>query len=95
LRDQEIFAQSKGATVFILATACSSLASRRPPAEPGTQEDESPNIASDSLGAEVEMKPTLGAFVDAFIQTSQSERVDSLTQFLHPELFFSIKVLSI
>jgi hypothetical protein len=88
LRDQEIFVQSKGATVFILATTGSSLASQRPPVEPGTREDESPNIAGDSLGAEVQMKPTLGAFVDAFIQTSQSERVDSLTQFFAPRALF-------
>jgi hypothetical protein len=88
LRDQEIFAQSKGATVFILATTGSSLASQRPPVEPRTREDESPNIAGDSLGAEVQMKPTLGAFVDAFIQTSQSERVDSLTQFFAPRALF-------
>ena len=86
LRDQQIFAQSKDATVLILApketrsesqqTAKSQPAPDEPPAEVSV----GPNTEL------VSMRPTLQAFVEAFIQSGASDRLDSVMQFYAPKV---------
>ena len=86
LRDQQIFAQSKDATVLILApketrAASEQIAKSQPsPDEPSSEIFVGPNTEP------VTMKPTLLAFVEAFIQSGASDRLDSVMQFYAPEV---------
>ena len=86
LRDQQIFAQSKDATVLILApketrpenqqTAKSQPSPVEPPAE----------VSAGPATEPVTMRPTLLAFVEAFIQSGGSDRLDSVMQFYAPKV---------
>ena len=78
LRDQQIFAQSKDATVLILAPKETRAAPS--PDEPSSEVFAEPNTEP------VTMKPTLQAFVEAFIQSGASDRLDSAMQFYAPEV---------
>ena len=86
LRDQEIFAHSKDATVLILAPKKAQSAGRSidrsqsPPNEPSSEIFGRPNTEP------VTMKPTLLAFVEAFIQSGASDRLDSAMQFYAPNV---------
>jgi Trypsin-like peptidase domain len=81
LRDQEIFAQSKDATVLILSPRKVQTAeqppsgSQSPPNEPSAEFWSGPNTRP------VAMKPSLLAFVQAFIQSGASDRLESAMQF--------------
>ena len=86
LRDQQIFAQSKDATVLILVpqetrAASQQIAKSQPsPDAPSSEAFVGPNMQP------VTMKPTLQAFVEAFIQSGASDRLDSVMQFYAPEV---------
>ena len=86
LRDQEIFAQSKDATVLIMAPkrfqSAPPSASRSP-----SSPDESPSeIFGGPNTQPVAMKPSLLAFVQAFIQSGASDRLESAMQFYAPKV---------
>ena len=78
LRDQQVFAQSKDATVLILEPKETRAAPS--PDEPSSEVFAKPNTEP------VTMKPTLQAFVEAFIQSGASDRLDSTMQFYAPEV---------
>jgi Trypsin-like peptidase domain len=86
LRDQEIFAQSKDATVLVLAPKVTGAASQQitksqgPPDEPSSEISHGPNVDVAT------MKPSLRAFVEAFIQSLASDRLDSVMQFYAPKV---------
>jgi Trypsin-like peptidase domain len=86
LRDQEIFAQSKDATVLILvpkkAQAAEQPADRSQPL-PGESPTE---IFAGKNTQPIAMKPSLLAFVQAFIQSGASDRVESAMQFFAPSV---------
>lgn len=82
LRNQEIFAQSKDATVLILVPNKAQTVLRSQPAQNG--------LPSDLFGGmntpPVAMKPSLLAFVEAFIQSGASDRLESAMQFYAPKV---------
>jgi Trypsin-like peptidase domain len=85
LRDQEIFSESKDATVLILAPkkGPDEQASRPqglPWNAPPTAAPNGPNPEA------VAMKPSLLAFVQAFVQSGASDRVDGAMQFYAPNV---------
>jgi hypothetical protein len=86
LRDQEIFAQSRDATVLILAPRrfqTGPPSASRSPSSP----DESPSEIFDGPNTQpVAMKPSLLAFVQAFIQSGASDRLESAMQFYAPNV---------
>src|SRR6202035_2033404 len=80
LRDQEIFAESKDATVLILAPKKVQTAGQSAgPAQP-SQNELSPEIFGGKNTQPVAMKPSLLAFVQAFIQSGASDRLESAMQ---------------
>jgi len=85
LRDQEIFSESKDATVLILAPkkGPDEQASRPqglPWNAPPTAAPNGPNPEA------IAMKPSLLAFVQAFVQSGASDRVDAAMQFYAPNV---------
>jgi len=86
LRDQEIFAQSKDATVLILVPRKVQTAGQSAsPAQPSPNEL-SPEIFGGKNRQPVAMKPSLLAFVQAFIQSGASDRLESAMQFYAPKV---------
>jgi Trypsin-like peptidase domain len=83
LPDQQIFAQSKDATVLILASKETRAAS---PQTAKTPDEPSSAVLAEPRTEPVTMKPTLQAFVEAFIQSGGSNRLDSVMQFYAPEV---------
>jgi hypothetical protein len=83
LRDQEIFAQSKDATVLIMAPKRFQIAgqpSSRPQTGPSSE------IFGGQNAQPVAMKPSLLAFVQAFIQSAASDHLESAMQFYAPKV---------
>jgi hypothetical protein len=81
LRDQEIFAQSKDATVLILSPKKIQTAEQTPSRSRSPQNEPSSEFWSGQRTRPVAMKPSLLAFVQAFIQSGASDRLDSIMQF--------------
>jgi hypothetical protein len=86
LRDQQIFAESKDATVLILAPkkvqATSQTVSRSQP----SQSDAPSDLFGGTNRQPVAMRPSLLAFVQAFIQSAASDRLESAMQFYAPKV---------
>ena len=81
LRDQEIFAQSKDATVLILSPKKTQTAEEISGRPQSPQNAPSSEFLSGQRTRPVAMKPSLLAFVQAFIQSGASDRLDSIMQF--------------
>jgi Trypsin-like peptidase domain len=79
LRNQDIFAQSKDATVLILAPKQPDFAGSLP-----ARNTPSSDIFPDRNSAPIKMKPTLQAFIAAFSQSGASDHLDSAMQFYAP-----------
>jgi len=79
LRNQDIFSQSKDATVLILAPKQPDFVSS-PPARNNPLSETFPDRNSEPI----KMKPTLQAFIAAFIQSGASDHLDSAMQFYAP-----------
>src|ERR1700722_6296997 len=86
LRDQEIFAESKDATVLILAPKKVQTAGQSAGPSQPSQSKLSPEIFGGKSTQPVAMKPSLLAFVHAFIQSGASDRLDSAMQFYAPKV---------
>jgi hypothetical protein len=86
LRDQQIFAQSKDATVLILAPKETRAASQQTAKSQPSPDEPSLEVLAEPKTEPVTMKPTLLAFVEAFIQSGASGRLDSVMQFYAPEV---------
>jgi S1-C subfamily serine protease len=86
LRDQEIFAESKDATVLILAPKKVQTAGPSTGPVQSSQSKLSPEIFGGKSTQPVAMKPSLLAFVQAFIQSGASDRLDSAMQFYAPKV---------
>jgi Trypsin-like peptidase domain len=84
MRNQEIFSQSKDATVLILAPKQPGFAGGAPAKLPPLQDSPSSEIFPDRASEPIPMKPTLQAFISAFIQSGASDRLDSAMQFYAP-----------
>jgi hypothetical protein len=93
LRDQEIFAQSKEATVLILAPKEGHAAGQPTAQSPSSRNEPSPEIFGGRNTEPATMKPTLQAFVEAFIQSGASDRLDSTMQFYAPKVHYYDKGL--
>jgi hypothetical protein len=87
LRDQEIFSESKDATVLILAPKKVQTVDQQasgPQLSPANGFPPAvPNAPNSDI---VAMKPSLLAFVQAFVQSGASDRVDSVMQFYAPNV---------
>src|ERR1700737_3645733 len=88
LRTQEIFAQSKDATVLILAPKQPDFVSRQPPRPQPSENDSSSAVFPDQSSEPIPMKPTLQAFISAFIQSGSSDHLDSVMQFYAPTVSY-------
>jgi hypothetical protein len=86
LPDQQIFAQSKDATVLILASKETRAASQQTAKTQPSPDEPSSEVLAEPKTEPVTMKPTLQAFVEAFIQSGGSNRLDSVMQFYAPEV---------
>jgi S1-C subfamily serine protease len=80
LRDQEIFAQSKDATVLILSPEKVQTAEQASRSQSSRDQPSSEFLGRQSTRP-VAMKPSLLAFVQAFIQSGASDRLESVMQF--------------
>jgi hypothetical protein len=89
LKDQEIFAESKAATVLILAPK-----NVQPPNQQAAVPLELPSnglplaAPNEPTSELVAMKPSLLAFLQAFVQSGASDRVDSVMQFYAPNVHY-------
>jgi hypothetical protein len=81
MRDQEIFAQSKDATVLILSPKKVQTVEQAPSRSQSPQNEPSPEFLGGQSNRPVTMKPSLLAFVQAFIQSGASDRLESVMQF--------------
>jgi Trypsin-like peptidase domain len=81
MRDQEIFAQSKDATVLILSPKKVQTAEQTPGRSQSPQNEPSSEFLGGQSTRPVTMKPSLLAFVQAFIQSGTSDRLESVMQF--------------
>jgi hypothetical protein len=82
LRDQDIFAQSKDATVLILAPKKVETANRSL-----SPQNESPSeVLTGPNTQPVAMKPSLLAFIQAFVQSRASNHLESAMQFYAPKV---------
>src|SRR5262249_41295987 len=79
MRNQDIFSQSKDATVLILAPKQADFVST-PPA----RNNPSSEVFPDRNAEPIKMKPTLEAFIAAFIQSGASDHLDSAMHFYDP-----------
>ena len=86
LPDQQIFAQSKDATVLVLAPKDTHAESRPTAKSQPVPEEPSAEMFGSPNKEPVTMKPTLLAFVEAFIQSGPSARLDSVMQFYAPKV---------
>src|SRR6202047_1315201 len=86
LRDQEIFAESKDATVLILAPKKIQPAAPQANRSPSEQNEPPSEIFGGTNTQPVAMKPSLLAFVQAFIQSGASDRLESAMQFYAPNV---------
>jgi len=87
LKDQEIFSESKDATVLILAPKNVYLPNGQAAAPPGLPSNEPPPAAPNKPTSEqITMKPTLLAFLQAFVQSRASDPVNSAMQFYAPNV---------
>ena len=93
LRDQEIFAQSKDATVLILAPKKIQPAAPQANRSPSEQSEPPSEIFGGTNTHPVAMKPSLLAFVQAFIQSGASDRLESAMQFYAPNVNYYDKGL--
>jgi len=84
MRNQEIFSRSKDATVLILAPKQPDFAGSAPAKLSSLQDSPSSEIFRDRASEPIPMKPTLQAFIAAFIQSGASDRLDSAMQFYAP-----------
>jgi S1-C subfamily serine protease len=84
MRDQEIFAQSKDATVLILSPKKVQTAEQSPGQSQSSQKEPSSEFLGGQSTRPVTMKPSLLAFVQAFIQSGASNRPESVMQFYAP-----------
>jgi hypothetical protein len=84
LRDQEIFAQSKDATVLILAPKKVQLGGQSAGRSQSPQNEPPSEISGGPKTEPVSMKPSLLAFVQAFIQSGASDRLETVMQFYAP-----------
>jgi hypothetical protein len=81
LRDQEIFVQSKDATVLILSPKKFQIAEQTPSRSQSPQNEPSSELLGGQDTRPVAMKPSLLAFVQAFVQSGASDRLESAMQF--------------
>jgi hypothetical protein len=86
LRDQEIFAQSKDATVLILAPKKIQPETQQADRSPPAQNESPAEIFAGPNTQPVALKPSLLAFVQAFIQSGASDRLESTMQFYGPKV---------
>jgi hypothetical protein len=86
LRDQEIFAESKEATVLILAPKKVQAAGQLVTQSQSPRNESPPDIFGGKSTQSVAMKPSLLAFVQAFIQSGSSDRLESAMQFYAPKV---------
>ena len=86
LRDQEIFAQSKDATVLILAPKKAQTEGQSANRSQSPQNGLSLRVFGGTNTQPVAMKPSLLAFVQAFIQSGASDRLESVMQFYAPKV---------
>ena len=86
LRDQQIFAQSKDATVLILAPKETHAESQQTAKSQPSPDEPSSEVFAMPNKEVVTMKPTLLAFVEAFIQSGASDQLDSVMQFYAPKV---------
>jgi trypsin-like peptidase len=86
LKNQEIFSKSKDATVLIMAPKQSDFAGGETPRSPSLQDNPSSEIFPSRNREPIAMKPTLQAFIAAFIQSGASDRLDSAMQFYAPAI---------
>jgi hypothetical protein len=84
LRNQDIFSQSKDATVLILAPKPPDFVSSPPAKSQPSRNNPSSEIFPDQNSEPIKMKPTLQAFIAAFIQSGASDHLDSAMQFYAP-----------
>jgi hypothetical protein len=81
MRDQEIFAESKDATVLILSPKKSRAAEQTPSRSQSPQNEPSSEFLDGQSARPFALKPSLLAFVQAFIQSGASDRLESVKQF--------------
>jgi hypothetical protein len=86
LRDQEIFAQSRDATVLIMAPKRFQTAPQSASRSPSSPDESPSEIFGGPNTQPVAMKPSLLAFVQAFIQSGASDRLESAMQFYAPNV---------
>jgi hypothetical protein len=86
LRDQEIFAQSKDATVLILAPKKIQPGAQQADRSPALKNEPPTELFGGPNTQPVAMKPSLLAFVQAFIQSGASDRLESTMQFYAPNV---------
>jgi Trypsin-like peptidase domain len=86
LPDQQIFAQSKDATVLVLAPKETRAESQKAAKSQPVPEEPSAEMFGSPNKELITMKPTLLAFVEAFIQSGPSARLDSVMQFYAPKV---------
>ena len=84
LRNQDIFSQSKDATVLILAPKPPDFVSSPPAKSQPSPNNPSSEIFPGQNSEPIKMKPTLQAFMAAFIQSAASDHLDSAMQFYAP-----------
>jgi hypothetical protein len=85
LRDQEIFSESKDATVLILAPKkVQTLDEQARGTQGSLSNGPPPAVPNEPNSATVAMKPSLLAFVQAFVASGASDRIDSVMQFYAP-----------
>jgi hypothetical protein len=87
LRDQEIFSESKDATVLILAPKnVQTLDQPASATQPSPSNGTPPLVPNEPNSETVPVKPTLLAFVQAFVASGASDRVDRVMQFYAPNV---------
>jgi hypothetical protein len=87
LRDQEIFSESKDATVLILAPKNVETLDQPASRTQGWLPNGRPSPVPSELNSEtVAMRPSLLAFVQAFVASAASDRIDSVMQFYAPSV---------
>jgi hypothetical protein len=84
LKNQEIFSQSKDATVLILAPKQPDIGEAGSATPPSSPKNSSSGIFPDESSKPVALKPSLEAFISAFIQSGASDRAESAMQFFAP-----------
>jgi len=87
LRDQEIFSESKDATVLILSPKNVQTIDEQARGTQGSPSNRPPPGVTNGPNSEtIAMKPSLLAFVQAFVESGASDRLDSVMQFYAPNV---------